>query len=205
MFHPHPPRREVPLHKRPEIKPYQIKINHPPCECCDCDQQFRNKIEQCYVQTHYTGKVSELEAGRIIAGHVKNIQADREYLKLCCASHGNTILGRWKKRSRGKRATLLLKAELEMYQQQWFIARLSQDLPNVEIRTYRKAWLAPNLNVEVLKTDYSSFLSLLDSRTRCSPEQWVPYDNYHPVGASELVIRITAISAWSCTNQDVVR
>ena len=89
------------------FKPRLIASRPPLCECADCQVQFRTNEEQNYAHRAYTQKFADPEARAILAEYVKSIQADCEFLLRCLASHGNTVLGRWKKSREKRRACIL--------------------------------------------------------------------------------------------------
>lgn len=108
----------------------------------------------------------------------KSLCTDREDLHRKCASHGDTIVNRWKKMSREKRQECLLRVDPDLHPDQWFIPSYPYtDPPMREARARRKAFLLPYLNVEVLKRNPTTLLGLLYNGTHYAPENWVPYYN----------------------------
>ena len=147
------------------------------CECADCEQQFRTESEQGIDRFAYETELSISEASKITKERVRNIVADRDHLRTCVL-HGNTILSRWKKKSRDKREACLLQVDQQLYPHQWFLPRYAYQFPHwTEARKHRKSWLLPYLNLEALKKEPFRLLGLLHNRVVYSPEQWAPYDN----------------------------
>ena len=167
----------------------------PPCECLECVQQFRTEEQQIKKVFTYTTGLSDLEAQKKAAEITQSITANLQYLKEQCNANGNSIMKRWKKKSREKREALLLDVAPDMYPRQWCDVHISHDFEMMAIielfagtldtdnnyglhrRPYRNALLLPYVNLEVLKKDPATFLNLLYNRVNYSPEQWAPYDN----------------------------
>lgn len=94
-------------------------IYKPPCECADCGNGFYTVEEQTKTPSlFYVGKISDHDAKQVAGTLVKDIQERRAYLMQRPASHGDTIINRWKKKSQAKRQELLLSAVPEMYEHQ---------------------------------------------------------------------------------------
>lgn len=109
---------------------------------------------------------------------VNKIKEDRVYLTNLCNKFGNSILGRWKKKSRDKREALLLLADPTIEKEPWF--RLRTDGEAVtwqEVRPLRNSWLLPYLSTATLKAHPSVLLGLLYNRVLHSPEEWAPFDS----------------------------
>jgi hypothetical protein len=118
---------------------------------------------------------------------------DRQFLKEQCKILGNTILRRWKKKTKEKREALLLDVKPQMYPHQWWDAHFSLEfvpvwkanvgkvVPDPDVthrRPHRNVFLTPCINLEALKTDPPRLLSLLYNRVKYSPEEWSSYDNF---------------------------
>jgi hypothetical protein len=164
--------------KGPSLVVREVPLCPPPCECADCEEHYYTTKEQSIDRFCYVKKISEIEAQRIVREYTQSLHCDREYLQRSCASHGDTIVNRWKKKSREKRQDCLLQADPTLYQDQWFIPRLTYEDPHwKEARKYRNAFLLPYLNVEVLKMNPAVLFGLLYNRTHYSPQDWAPYDS----------------------------
>ena len=159
-----------------------ISIYSPPvefCSCVDCENQFRSTDSQGIDRLSYAEALSTAEASEISTSYAKDIRKDLQYLRDQVACHGNTIISRWKKRSREKRAAALLKAFPKIFPQQWSGPLINYDYANVtwrKAREFREALLLPYLNLEVLRDDALKFLGLLYNRTKFDPEDWVSFD-----------------------------
>ncbi|MCJ1382619.1 hypothetical protein MMC17_005732 [Xylographa soralifera] len=165
------------LPNQPQVKQY-LPLKVLACDCGVCRQQYRTKSEQGNSLFAYKKFLSNSEASQISSDYVRSIEKDREHITRLCASHGNTILGRWKKKSRDKRQDILLKADSTMYQYQWSQPRLSLQCKQLEeLRRYRNAWLLPYINVEALRTDPARLLSIVHNRIKYSPAEWAPFDS----------------------------
>ncbi|KAL8643535.1 MAG: hypothetical protein Q9226_008300, partial [Calogaya cf. arnoldii] len=143
-----------------------------------CAQGFRSIQDQHVDRWLYKAKISDSEAQALAASHITSINCDREILRQRCSSYGNTIMSRWKKKSRSKRHGFLLEIEPELYPHMWFQPRLGSEVSHWrEGRKYRIAWLLPYLSLEVLETDPVRLLSLLYNRSHYTPEQWATFDS----------------------------
>jgi len=179
MYSEHLPLGKPPPGKGPQysIRP-DVPICPPPCECVDCDQQYRCLADQNVDRFVYERKISDSAAQSIAKECTTSIMNDLQFLRDRCCSHGNTIISRWKKKSRDKRQAFLLQVAPDMYPSLWFHPRLGYQFLNwKEARKYSTAWLLPYLSLEALKDDHVRLLSLLYNRTRYAPEQWAPFDN----------------------------
>jgi hypothetical protein len=88
----------------------------PPCEFQDCQHGFYASGEQYTACFWYRARISDREAERIAAGHIRDAQEDRRYLLQRLDSYADIIVNRWKKKSREKRQALLLEAIPELYE-----------------------------------------------------------------------------------------
>jgi hypothetical protein len=143
------------------------------CNCVDCENQFRNTNSQGIDRSAYAEALSNAEVSEISTSYANDIRKDLQYLRDQVARHGNTIISRWKKRSREKRAAALVKAFPKIFPQQWSQALINYDHANVswrKAREFREAQLLPYLNLEVLKDDALKFLALLYNRTQFDSE-----------------------------------
>ncbi|KAF7936732.1 hypothetical protein BELL_0162g00170 [Botrytis elliptica] len=164
----------------------------PPCECSECVQQFLSQKVQEH-QTTYSFALSDVEAQQKAGGFATEISRNLVYLRQQCQTNGDSIIKRWKKKSRNKREALLRDIDPNLYPHRWPLAHLnkafqatlpsdywiSADItPSRYMREYRNACLLPYINLEGLIENPVMFLSLLQTRTQHSPEQWAPYDNF---------------------------
>ncbi|TVY16872.1 hypothetical protein LARI1_G006322 [Lachnellula arida] len=112
---------------------------------------------------------------------MKQITSDLAYLRHQWSSYGKTIMNRWKKKSRDKRAALLKEADPALFEKQWvaalFTSRQLQGTGQLDARKYRNAILLDYLNVDGLKSDPTRLIGLVHNRTRYGPEQWALHDN----------------------------
>ncbi|TVY82189.1 hypothetical protein LSUE1_G002221 [Lachnellula suecica] len=148
-------------------------------ECVDCGSQYRSIQSQGARQLVYGDVYSEAEAREICALYAKDIREDLEFLRSKISSHGNTIINRWKKKSRDKRSTDLQKAYPQIFPQQWTAPRIQYEHGNATWRErpeFHQALLLPFLNLEVLTDDPFKLLSLLHYRTKFEPQDWVSFD-----------------------------
>ncbi|KAF7923039.1 uncharacterized protein EAE98_007744 [Botrytis deweyae] len=164
----------------------------PPCECSECVQQFLSQKVQEH-QTTYSFALSDVEAQQKAGGFATEISRNLVYLRQQCQTNGDSIIKRWKKKSRNKREALLRDIDPNLYPHRWPLAHLNKafqaTLPSDYwisaditlsryMREYRNACLLPYINLEGLIENPVMFLSLLQTRTQHSPEQWAPYDNF---------------------------
>ncbi|KAH0346468.1 hypothetical protein KCU81_g3898, partial [Aureobasidium melanogenum] len=148
-----------------------------PCECSICQEQFigTQKQDDGY---YYSTVVAPVTAQATLAALTSKIKADRAYLAELCAKFGNTILSRWRKKSRDKREALLLLADPTIEKDPWFRLHTEGAITNwKELRKCRKSWLLPYLNTATLKANPLVLVGLLHNRVQHSPEEWVSFDS----------------------------
>jgi hypothetical protein len=152
-----------------------------PCECpLICSQQFRLPRLQTAPQGAYAQKLSDDEAHSIARNHILSINTAVSHLRLKCATQGKSLSNRWRKKSREKRAAILLKAEASLEEKKWVLPKYLSNNPAFgweKARERRNAFLLNWLNVESLKNDPARLLGLLNYRTRFAPEKWAAWDN----------------------------
>jgi hypothetical protein len=153
------------------------RIVPPPCECVECSQQYRTKDRQNEGQYLYAELRNEADAEALLKREVAKIRGDQQYLRDTISKHGNTIVGRWKKKSVSKRADCLAKAfpGIEPSKRPIFQYVFDQAADRLE-SDYRNAYLLPYLSQEDLKVDPMRFLSLLHCRTKYDIDAWVLFD-----------------------------
>jgi hypothetical protein len=168
----------------------QASICPPPCECIDCQHSFYAAEEQHRPKFSYSNKISNSDARRVIMGHVQNTQEDREYVLQRLSSHGDTIVNRWKKKSREKRQALLNDACPDLQEVRWFFPRYTftpeSKMASSRNLASRRHLLLPWLSVEVLKMNPVVLFALLHYRTAYPPQDWATYDS------RQLIL------SWSC-------
>ena len=180
--------REIQANLDPSIYP-------PPCDCDDCQNGFYLIQEQYSPQFSYRGSLADRDAQRIAAAHVQDAQQERAYLLQRLASHADTILSRWKKKSGEKRQALLVSSVPELYQHRWLLPQYSNTPESKRwdsrTRDRRCQLLLPWLSLEVLKTNPAVLLALLHYRTVYPSQDWAPYDS------RQLTV------SWACGHFDV--
>ncbi|KUJ17900.1 uncharacterized protein LY89DRAFT_745890 [Mollisia scopiformis] len=118
----------------------------PPCECEECNQQYKTAINrdtrlpdgQFKQIKRYSSYVADEEAKTQASRAFKKISADRAYLKEQCYMNGNTILKRWKKLTPSERARHLLLVDNDLYQHQWADVIFSRKFAE-RLKVFRKA------------------------------------------------------------------
>lgn len=149
-----------------------------PCECGICQEQFKGTDKQDEDSHCYSTVVAPATAQATLADLTSKINTDRAYLADPCEKFGNTILSRWRKKSRDKREALLLLADPTIAKNPWFRLRTEGAITTwKELRKYRRSWLLPYLSTAALKANPSVLLGLLHNRVLHSPEEWVPFDS----------------------------
>ncbi|TGO53698.1 hypothetical protein BCON_0119g00220 [Botryotinia convoluta] len=143
--------------------------------------------------TTYSFALADVEARQKAAGFATDISKNLVYLRQQCQNNGDSIIKRWKKKSRNKREDLLRDIDPNLYPHRWPLVHLNKafqakippdDWISADItlsrymRGHRNACLLPYINLEGLIENPVMFLSLLQNRTQYSPEQWAPYDNF---------------------------
>lgn len=137
----------------------------------------------------YTDGLSIQEAADITVAYAKSIDTDRNYLIDKIATHGNTIINRWKKKSRDKRSATILKAFPKIFPEKRNTPVVNHEHGSVtwqKALDYREALLAPWLNLPELRDDSLKLLALLHYRTKFAPEAWVAFD------------KVRSVSSWGC-------
>ncbi|KAK6005832.1 hypothetical protein QM012_007474 [Aureobasidium pullulans] len=149
-----------------------------PCECKICKEQFRTMKQQYMDRYSYKTVVGPAAAQTSLAKLTSKINDDRAHLTKLCDKYGNTIISRWRKKSREKREAILLLADQTIENDSWFRLRTEGQIDTwQDLRKYRKCWLLPYLSIEALKANPSALLSLLHRRIFYSPEEWMPFDS----------------------------
>ncbi|TEY43689.1 hypothetical protein BOTCAL_0363g00100 [Botryotinia calthae] len=149
--------------------------------CTECNAQYRTLDMQAVDRLAYAKALSIHEAKTIANSYANAIKDDLEYLRCMVAVHGNTIINRWRKKSRDKRDKTLQTAFPLIFPTKWNIVHVHYDCADVTwqpTREYRDALLVPWLNLETLRDDPYKLLALLHARTKYSPEQWVAFDSH---------------------------
>lgn len=104
----------------------------PPSECgpcADCEQQSRTLQDQSIDRFVYEKEITDETAKDMATGYVNSINKDLQHLRDGCSSYGNTILNRWKNKSREKRQASLLQVEPKIYPHSWAHPRMSYEIP----------------------------------------------------------------------------
>jgi hypothetical protein len=125
----------------------------------------------------YETLVTPAAARTTLANFTSQIEIDRFYLADLCDKYGNTILSRWRKKSRNKREALLLLADPTIEKEPWFRLRIEGEVDTLrKVRERRKSWLLPYLSTTIMKANPSVLLGLLHHRVYHLPEEWAPFD-----------------------------
>lgn len=171
--------------------------NH--CECDICIQQFRQQKYQTKAVCNYQAILCEEEARSMATKLVSRTQENYQFLREQWEVGGSTISKRLKKKSSEKRKALLMEVDPDMYPHPWSDLRFTQTflelpamqasesgVPNTDMELtqgemrwkYRDVCLLPYIDLECLKNDPDSLLSVLYNRIKYSPQHWAPFDNY---------------------------
>lgn len=121
------------------------------------------------------------EAKTIAKSYVDAIKDDLKYLQRMVTVHGNTIINRWRKKSRDKRTKTLQTAFPRMFPAKWNLVHVHYDHADMTwqpMREFGEAFLISWLNLETLRDGPHTLLALFYARTKYSPEQWVAFDNH---------------------------
>ena len=144
-----------------------------PCSCTECVQQFRSFQPQKIRTFGYRYGLSDLEAFVLAAETTRSISQDWQYLKQHCDLNGNSILKRWKKKSKAERSRLLQQVMPDICPHQWPDASIAAEFclvvqaqcarngslvdSNTTLglhkRQYRDRLLLPYVNLEALSND----------------------------------------------------
>ena len=147
----------------------------PPCECETCLRQYRTREQQDLIPYAYFGH--EEDAASLAKRYVHSIESDRAFLRQTIAEFGVLILSRWRVKS-ARRRGFLKSARPDLYQNRNPLV----DIPSTVMelrhqREHRIGYMLPYLNVDDLSRDPANFVGLLLHRTKCLPEEWVPFDH----------------------------
>ena len=145
----------------------------PPCgDDVECTHRFYPLRWQRKQELYYSKQLSKEEAREKIQSYLTQAQANRRFLQERIKIYGDKIMNRWKKKSKEKRADILLSCEPELAKDPWHIMKHITDLtPDKEAREYpQKRYLLPFLSVDRLKSNPAAFLALLHNRTVYSLE-----------------------------------
>lgn len=159
-----------------------VSVYTPPCECIDCQHGFYVSMEQYRPALSYRGRISDSDAKRVAAAHIRDAQKERQYLLQRLASHADIIMNRWKKKSRDKRQALLAETIPELYEHRWLIPRYCFTPESKLGGLVDRAWvrrcqlLVPWLSVEVLKMNPMILFALLHNRTAYPLQDWATFD-----------------------------
>lgn len=153
------------------------ELSSTPCECVECCQQYRTKNDLAQSQTSYTRLISAEQAKSSLNKNMQTIRSDQNFLRNALQLHGNTILGRWKKRSQEQKTVILQSALPGIETSKWpafyHLFRFEGVKEEVELR---KTFLLPYLSLDDFKSNPLRFLSLLYCRTKYESEDWVLFD-----------------------------
>lgn len=159
-----------------------VSVYTPPCECIDCQHGFYASKEQYRPAFAYRGRISDSDAKRVAAAHIRDAQKERQYLLQRLASHADIIMNRWKKKSRDKRQALLAETIPELYEHRWLIPRYCYTPESKMGGLVDRAWgrrrqlLVPWLSLEVLKMNPMILFALLHNRTAYPLQDWATFD-----------------------------
>lgn len=162
--------------------PVMVSVYTPPCECIDCQHGFYASLEQYRPALSYRGRISDSDAKRVAAAHIRDAQQERQYLLQRLASHADIIMNRWKKKSRDKRQALLAETIPELYEHRWLIPRYCYTPESKLGGRVDRAWvrrcqlLVPWLSLEVLKMNPMILFALLHNRTAYPLQDWATFD-----------------------------
>ena len=147
----------------------------PPCECGLCLRQYRTREQQDLIQFGYFGHANN--AASLAKKYIHYIESDRAFLRQIISEIGVLILNRWQAKSARRRA-FLKSARPDLYQNRNPLIDIPSRVRQLQDqREYRMGYMLPYLNVDDLLRDPADFLGLLLYRTKCLPEEWVPFDH----------------------------
>ncbi|KAJ4354965.1 hypothetical protein N0V95_003374 [Ascochyta clinopodiicola] len=157
----------------------------PLCECSDCEHVYYSLRDQQFYRWSYRKNLKDVEAAAILTELTREITVSREFLQQLMREHGEKIVSRWRQRTKQKRAKFLRDVEPDLPENSDSLveeALLTDNLRNVMGQadwrpSYRRRYLLPYLNINVLVKSPSILLGLLCTRTNNSPEEWAPFDN----------------------------
>jgi hypothetical protein len=75
----------------------EVEERKAPCECSICERHYRPKKHMSNVRLQYAVSVRYDLAKAFLKYFISRARNDRKYISDMLESHGNTIVGRWKK------------------------------------------------------------------------------------------------------------
>lgn len=161
-------------------KPAAFVYSHG-CKSVDCTVCFEQFFLPLYEkraaekdQVHEV--VNDQDAAINLRNLVQNIEADRQQLIATVGWSGDTIIKRWKKKSKEQKTATLRKGG-EQIAQKAVLTRLVEILGPLHVQKEPNAILLPWLNVESLLEDPSRLFSLIQHRAFHHPSSWMLFDS----------------------------
>jgi hypothetical protein len=152
--------------------------------CVVCESQYRTLyLQDFWHDSHYVyaNAIDDAGAQEVLSTFVTSIQDDLAALRIAVADHGNTLLSRWKKKSRVKKAELLRSVYPDIPEKKSAQADLlyGEKYNWCGKKDYRKAWLLPWVTIDGLVEDKISILHVIDQRAAKDLDEWTLSDNEH--------------------------
>ncbi|KAK0932549.1 hypothetical protein LTR29_015877 [Friedmanniomyces endolithicus] len=155
-------------------------------KCKICSSQYRSlQLQREFKGQCYDSACTDKEASDMIVDYInktiRNLDEARELL----LKYGDTFARRWLKYDPTRRGKILRTAMPDMYGSEWLEAfylfdeeadRMAVgDRPHLDFK-WRKGWLLPYVNVDVMSRDAQKLLVLLFLRTNRHPNDFLAYD-----------------------------
>lgn len=178
-----------------------------PCECQICSQQYRTRNDQVgrRLNLRYRREISNVDAKTMLDELGESINGNRQYLRDQLSLYGPAIAKKWNGMKREKRGQWLLEIDKEMFTKKWApIIHSFDHAPSVhtqlsmdsvdeaastlfeEYREHPNAKIAPDISIDLLKSEPAKGLAMLHQRAKHSPTEWFAHDFQATKSACEL-------------------
>ena len=149
--------------------------------CSHCRAQYRSIEDQkSHIRGIYADAVSDGDAQRTLDAFLAQTHDGYDIISAQVNKYGDTIINRWKRKSRAQKQAILLAVAPNMPTNKWKIIDMFCERTNwFENPAEQNTHLLPYLSVENLLEDPRKLLALLHSRTTSPPEAWAMHDSEH--------------------------
>ncbi|KAK0904020.1 hypothetical protein LTR02_007242 [Friedmanniomyces endolithicus] len=193
-------------------------------KCNICSSQYRSlELQREYEGQCYDRACTDNEASHMIADYISTTERNLAETRELLLEYGDILARRWLKYDPTRRKTVLRTAMPDMFAMEWLGAYYLFDEEGDKLATgdranldykWRKGWLLPYVNVEVMSRDAQKLLVLLFLRTNRDPNDFLAYDiertktafrdhhvkicyNHHCVVVCNEAGQVGALTPWS--------
>ncbi|KAK0309069.1 hypothetical protein LTR82_015355 [Friedmanniomyces endolithicus] len=193
-------------------------------KCNICSSQYRSlELQREFEGQCYDRVCTDNEARDMIAQYISSTERNLAETRELLLKYGDILARRWLKYDPTRRKTVLRTAMPDMFAMEWLGAYYLFDEEGDKLATgdranlhykWRKGWLLPYVNVEVMSRDAQKLLVLLFLRTNRDPNDFLAYDiertktafrdhhvkicyNHHCVVVCNEAGQVGALTSWS--------